>query len=77
MSAKTLEDHSQLPIKGYQCSVRAVASFTYVWYIGMSMPSLHRETTEYTSVKIIKNEVRCRDGTVPKTVETRRHCEED
>ena len=23
-----------------------------------------------------KNEVRCRDDTVPKTVETRRHCEE-
>ena len=30
-----------------------------------------------TSVKIIKNEVACRDDTVPKTVETRRHCEED
>ena len=33
--------------------------------------------SEYTSVKIIKNEVGCRDDTVPKTVETRRHCEED
>ena len=31
----------------------------------------------WTSVKIIKNEVGCRDDTVPKTVETRRHCEED
>ena len=31
----------------------------------------------YTSVKIIENEVGCRDDTVPKTVETRRHCEED
>ena len=31
----------------------------------------------YTSVKIIKNEVGCRDDTVPKTVDTRRHCEED
>ena len=30
-----------------------------------------------TSVKIIKNEVGCRDDTVPKTVETRRHCKED
>ena len=28
---------------------------------------------KYTSVKIIKNEVRCRDDTVPKTVDTRRH----
>ena len=31
----------------------------------------------FTSVKIIKNEVGCRDDTVPKTVDTRRHCEED
>ena len=30
-----------------------------------------------TSVKIIKNEVGCRDDTVPKTVDTRRHCEEE
>ena len=30
-----------------------------------------------TSVKIIKNEIGYRDDTVPKTVETRRHCEED
>ena len=28
-------------------------------------------------VKIIKNEVGCRDDTVSKTVETRRYCEED
>ena len=34
-------------------------------------------TTSYTSVKIIKNEVGCRDDTVPKTVDTRRHCEEE
>ena len=34
-------------------------------------------TCIYTSVKIIKNEVGCRDDTVPKTVDTRRHCEED
>ena len=25
----------------------------------------------------IKNEIGCRDDNVPKTVETRRHCEED
>ena len=30
-------------------------------------------TCIYTSVKIIKNEVGCRDDTVPKTVDTRRH----
>ena len=27
-----------------------------------------------TSVKIIKNEIRCRDDTVPKTVDTGSHC---
>ena len=31
----------------------------------------------FTSIKIIKNEVGCRDDTVPKTVDTRRHCEEE
>ena len=39
--------------------------------------SIIRLDYNYTSVKIIKNEVGCRDDTVPKTVETRRHCEED
>ena len=38
---------------------------------------LMAEKMSGTSVKIIKNEVGCRDDTVPKTVETRRHCEED
>ena len=37
------------------------------------------EKMSQTSVKIIKNEVRCRDDTMPKTVhvDTRRHCEVD
>ena len=30
-----------------------------------------------TSIKIIKNEVGCRDDTMPKTVDARRHCEEE
>ena len=30
-----------------------------------------------TSVKIIKNEEGCRDDTMPKKIETRRHCEVD
>ena len=38
---------------------------------------LMAEKMSETSVKIIQNEVGCRDDTVPKTVETRRHCEED
>ena len=33
--------------------------------------------TSNTSIKIIKNEVGCRDDTVLKTVDTRRHCEEE
>ena len=31
----------------------------------------------YICIKIIKNEVGCRDDTMPKTVDTRRHCEEE
>ena len=34
----------------------------------------HNDDSIYTSVKIIKNEIRCRDDTVPKTVDTRSHC---
>ena len=38
---------------------------------------LMAEKMSGTSVKIIKKEVGCSDDTVPKTVETKRHCEED
>ena len=38
--------------------------------------SLDKKISE-TSIKIIKTEVGCKDDTVPKTVDTRRHCEED
>ena len=38
---------------------------------------LMAEKMSGTSVKIIKNEVGCRDDTVPIIGETRRHCEED
>ena len=31
----------------------------------------------FIPIYIIKNEVGCRDDTVPKTVDTRRHCEEE
>ena len=43
----------------------------YIYSFGI-VSSLHP-----TSIKIIKNEVGCRDDTVPKTVGTRRHCEEE
>ena len=33
--------------------------------------------TDYMYVYKYKNEVGCRDDTVPKTIDTRRHCEED
>ena len=49
--------------------IKIVKTFNF----GASLYFDHR----YTSVKIIKNEVGCRDDTVPKTVDTRRHCEED
>ena len=39
--------------------------------------SRHLHVHVYTSIKIIKNEVGCRDDTVPKTADTRRHCEEE
>ena len=42
--------------------------------LGCRLPCLWLEKMSETSVKIIKNEVRCRDDTVPKTVDTRRHC---
>ena len=38
---------------------------------------LMAEKMSRTNVKIIKNEVGCRDDALPKSVETRRHCEED
>ena len=44
-------------------------------FITLHLPG--SEIAIYTSIKIIKNEVGCRDDTVPKTVDTRRHCEEE
>ena len=45
--------------------------------IGCVCTNTQTNTCIYTSIKIIKNEVGCRDDTVPKTVDTRRHCEEE
>ena len=42
--------------------------------LGCRLPILWLEKMSETSVKIIKNEVRCRDDTVPKTVDIRKHC---
>ena len=48
------------------------SAFLYLQYVFGKVSSLYP-----TSIKIIKNEVGCRDDTVPKTVDTRRHCEEE
>ena len=42
--------------------------------VSFAIGSLWLEKMSETSVKIIKNEVRCRDDTMPKTVDTRKHC---
>ena len=39
-----------------------------------NIPVYDLASVHCTSVKIIKNEIRCRDDTVPKTVGTRSHC---
>ena len=41
------------------------------------LPNFYMLIISVTSIKIIKNEIGCRDDTMPKTVGTRRHCEED
>ena len=51
-------------------------SSAWLWWEGhYCLPGgLGRKKTNQTSVKI---EVGCRDDTMPKTVDTRRHCEVD
>ena len=67
----------------YAIRVRYTCTCSAQYYIRMasrcalqSRLSLDKKICE-TSVKIIKNEVGCMDDTVPKTVDTRRHCEEE
>ena len=42
--------------------------------LGCRLPCLWLEKMSETRVKFIKNEVRCRDDTVSKSVDTRKHC---
>ena len=58
--------HARTHVYASAYYVRVIASRRAL----QSRLSLDKET----SVKIIKNEVGCRDDTVPKTVDTRRHC---
>ena len=70
---------STSPPPALQLSAR-VRAITHVLHIALSCDHervfaiLMAEKMSGTSVKISKNEVGCRDDTVPKTVETRRHC---
>ena len=70
-------------ITHFQCSAGAlsyldVSHSHMLYYSGTSNKGrlCIKDTSNaiYTSVKIIKNEIRCRDDTVPKTVDTRSHC---
>ena len=54
-----------------------MASFVRVHTLLLHIEHRYCDDCIYTSIKIIKNEVGCRDDTVPKTVDTRRHCEEE
>ena len=75
---------SQLPIAActYYTNVRERHNFRCTYHMRMHMqfrlgcrlPCLWLEKMSETSVKIIKNEVRCRDDTVPKSVGIRKHC---
>ena len=70
---ETVEDHSQTPKKAYKCGVREFCMYGGLLVSGLS---LHRGSTN-SLIAMYKNEVGCRDDTVPKTVDTRRHCEEE
>ena len=62
-------------IHKYKCVVVLYVSMCSAITMPVFMNSLHcSHHNVETTVKIIKNEVRCRDDTVPKTVDTRRHC---
>ena len=78
---------SRAPYSSSQLPIAARAHVTYVRtsQLPLHVPHAHAhaiqtrvslamEKMSETSVKIIKNEVRCRDDTVPKTVDTRKHC---
>ena len=80
ISTLTLSPLSMTEAGQYSCVATADSSSHYITTSnqGNSSEVILIVTGIYvTSVKIIKNEVGCRDDTVPKTVDTRRHCEEE
>ena len=47
LGRESLINHDQLLKKAYILNVRACEGFSYVWrHIGVSVPSLHRESTD-------------------------------
>ena len=63
-------------IRAHNTHVRSVACTTYIRtgnIVSLCALSLDKKLVK----QVIKNEVGCRDDTVPKTVGTRRHCEEE
>ena len=55
-----------------------MVAYGYSYYAGTPWTVGHcKGKVFYTRVKIIINEVGCKNDTVPKTVATRKHCKED
>ena len=80
---ETLKDHALSDKKRLRCAAFGRVQIMK-WDVGRVLCQKNFGTMQecyhnhiYTSIKIIKNEVGCRDDTMPKTVDTRRHCEEE
>ena len=69
----TKKQIGELRSKLVNCVANSPSMASFVWRLWLHSWALLCAT----SIKIIKNEVGCRDDTVPKTVDTRRHCEEE
>ena len=67
---------SQLPFY-FARTIRVRMRVRTLLYVRVISYRLDKKLVKQDSIKIIKNEVGCRDDTVPKTVDTRRHCEEE
>ena len=66
--------YTYVNVTNFRCTYHMRMRIHKQFRLGCRLPCLWLEKMSETSVKIIKNEVRCRDDTVPKTVDTRKHC---
>ena len=67
-------------IEGFPCIRMGMCIYVPCSPLSIIVAHTQKQSThiEYTQqVHEFKNEVGCRDDTVPKTVERRRHCEEE